>query len=58
VTGLIAVYLLASVISVLAASFAGETVAGAVTTLVVAPVMTPVSLCLLNELTEELPEAE
>lgn len=51
-------YTVIAVLVAIAGSFVNEMVAGAATTLVVAPLLTSLSLCLLNYLTEELPEAE
>ncbi len=51
-------YTVVAALTAIAGGMASEMVAGAATTLVVAPLLTSVSLCLLNYLTEELPEAE
>lgn len=56
--GLMIVYLVAVGVAAGLTGIAGENAAGALATLVVTPLITPVSLCLLNYLTEELPEAE
>jgi hypothetical protein len=55
---MLAYFLITFVAGFAGGTIGGETVVGALTSLVVAPLMTPVSLCLLNYLTEELPEAE